>query len=243
MQLIFERGNREAPIGHALLYFRGDDGSILATYVSVPPIPFNIADFVPNIFAGMLQGIDADALNKVTTPMPPIPQPVSGVEWLRNLAERRADDIVFAGGAMRSDPMRLAAEAAEAAQEYGELYERGHGTPEVFQEAPLTASPTMSRFADLSEGELLREMNTAIGRLRGSLASGEIDVQAREDIDALAALLPSKYRARELAGAAIVPGDRGRRLAELYLERSYKLLNEDYLDLTRIDREIEALSE
>ena len=38
-------------------------------------------------------------------------------------------------------------------------------------------------------------------------------------------------------------GRRKPRVAELYLERSYKLFNEDYLDLERIDREIDALAE
>jgi hypothetical protein len=53
--------------------------------------------------------------------------------------------------------------------------------------------------------------------------------------------LPDKYRLDEFVGAASRPGDTGRRLAELYIDRCYKLSNEQYEDLGRIDQEIADL--
>jgi hypothetical protein len=57
----------------------------------------------------------------------------------------------------------------------------------------------------------------------------------------LGRLLPEKYRIDEFLEAAQRPGQTGRRLAELYVDRCYKLSNEQYEELGRLDREIEEL--
>lgn len=241
MQLVFERGNRDAPVGHALIYFRGDDGSILATYVTVPPIKFDLAKFVPGFLSSAIQGMDlGDAM--VATPMPPIPEEVPGLEYLETLADRRQDDLVFAGGTYRSDPMRLAAEASEAAREYGDLYGTGAPAEDTTPTAPTAASQS-APFADLTESEKLDELTRLTGRLRDSVSGGASDQAVEQQMAAIASSLPAKYRAGRLVEVARVPGDRAQRLAQLYLERCYKLYNEDYLDLARIDREIDALAE
>jgi hypothetical protein len=78
MNLIFERGDRDVPSGHALIYFRAEDGAILATYVSVPPIPFNLGKFVPAFLAGAMEGLDLGS-NMVTTRCLPAPK-----KWLES---------------------------------------------------------------------------------------------------------------------------------------------------------------
>jgi hypothetical protein len=55
--------------------------------------------------------------------------------------------------------------------------------------------------------------------------------------------LAEKYRSTELMAAAFEPGERGARLAELYLERGYKLLDEEYADIPRIERAIRELQQ
>jgi hypothetical protein len=53
--------------------------------------------------------------------------------------------------------------------------------------------------------------------------------------------MPDKYRGTELTDAAFDPGQRGARLAELYLERAYKLLDEEYADIPGIEKAIREL--
>lgn len=239
MNLIFQRGTRELPVGHALIYFQGNDGSTLATYVSVPPIPFDLSKFVPGFLAGAMEGMDlGNAM--VATPIPPIPEPVTSPEYLRALAERRQDDLVFAGGTMAGDPMRLAAETAEAARLYGELYGSSAQVPAAVPPTAPAAAEGME-YAGLSDLERIAELSSLTGLMRDSVASGAPDEAIERRMRALAAALPAKYRAGELIHAAALPGPTGQRLAELYLERAYKLHREEYLDLERIDREIEAM--
>jgi hypothetical protein len=239
MQLIFERGNREDPVGHALVYFRTDDGAILATYVTVPPIAFDLTKFVPQFLSSMFGDMEMPE-GVVATPVPPVPEQVAGVEYLHSLADRRADDLVFAGGTSRADPMRLVAEAQEAAREYGELYQASSGTT---ASGPAPSTPDVFKFEGLTEEERLNELTRLIGRARDALRNGAPDDDVHGDLQSLAATLPAKYRGERLVTAAETPGERGERLASLYLQRAYKLYREEYLDLERIDREIDALSE
>jgi hypothetical protein len=241
MQLIFERGDRDLPAGHALIYFRDENDAVVATYVSVPPIKFDLTSYLPGFMTGAMQGMDlGNAM--VAAPMPPIPEQVPSAEYLQALAERRHDDLVFAGAVNRSNPMQVAAETSEAAHEYADLYV-GSQLPEedVVPQASSLEDPDVSRYQGLSEQDKLNELSMLTGRLRDSIQRGAADPEIEQQMRALAQTLPQKYRVNEVLTAASLPGGRGQRLAQLHLERCYKLYNEDYLDLERIDREIDAV--
>jgi hypothetical protein len=241
MQLIFERGDRDLPVGHALIYFRDEQDVVVATYVSVPPIKFDLTSYLPGFMTGAMQGMDlGNAM--VAAPMPPIPEQVPSAEYLQALAERRRDDLIFAGAVNRSNPMQVAAETSEAAREYADLYV-GSQLPEEEVAAPESSheEADVMRYGGLSEQEKLNELSMMTGRLRDSIQRGSADPEIEQQMRALAQTLPQKYRVSEVLAAASVPGERGQRLAQLHLERCYKLYNEDYLDLERIDREIDAV--
>jgi hypothetical protein len=53
--------------------------------------------------------------------------------------------------------------------------------------------------------------------------------------------LPEKYRGIELITAATSNKPNSDRLAELYLSRAYKLVDEEYADIPDIDRAIQEL--
>ena len=242
MNLIFERGDRDNPVGHALLYFRADDGTVLATYVTVPPIKFDISKFVPGFLMQGMQGMEFQLGGEImAAPFPPVVEEVPDHDYLEALAERRADDLIYAGGVVRGDPMRLMAETGEAAQEYGRLYgEAVHVEPARAPSVPV-GDADFDRFADMTESERLRELTSLTGRLRDSLHGGGAEPTLESEMRQLVSFLPAKYRPQELIRAVLTPGEAGQRLAGLYIERSYKLFNEEYLDLERIDREIAAI--
>jgi hypothetical protein len=241
MQLIFERGDRDLPVGHALIYFRDENDAVVATYVSVPPIKFDLTSYLPGFMTEAMQGMDlGNAM--VAAPMPPIPEPVPGIEYLHALAERRSDDLIFAGAVNRTNPLQVAQDTAEAAREYGERYGSSQ-LPEGDIVMPQRAAedPDVVRYGGLSEQEKLNELSMLTGRLRDSIQRGEADHEIEQQMRALSRTMPDKYRVGEVLAAAGIPGERGQRLAQLHLERCYKLYNEDYLDLERIDREIDAV--
>ncbi|HLQ34189.1 MAG TPA: hypothetical protein VK457_16010, partial [Chloroflexota bacterium] len=54
----------------------------------------------------------------------------------------------------------------------------------------------------------------------------------------LAKHMPAKYWAERLIEAANTPGEAGGHLSQLYLERGYKLLDEDYAAVAQLDEQI-----
>ncbi len=60
MAVDFERGDPNAPKGHALLYFRSsvNPDEIVGTYVICFPISFDVSKYVPPFLMGQVSGLD-----------------------------------------------------------------------------------------------------------------------------------------------------------------------------------------
>jgi hypothetical protein len=241
MELTFERGDASRPAGHTLLYFTtGTPERVLATYLVVPPIELNLAKYMPPMFAANLPtGVEATR----PVPLPPIPEEVPGREYLWRLAEARGDDLVYAGSVLDDEPQRMMLETAYAAEAYSQRYEGyiGHITLEEPAAPQLDAASVL--YSVMNEGERLAELTKLTGRLREATERGDLRgvAETTREMRALVETLASKYRGPRLLSAAQEPGERGRRLCELLLERAYALHREEYLDVGRLDREIEAL--
>ena len=235
MDLVFEFGDEAAPVGHALLYFTAASGEVYATYVQTFPIPMNFAQYLPQVFASMVPADQIDA--QTATAMPPVAQVVEGgVEWLRAVAERRRDDLVNAGVMYSTDAVNIMGVTQEAVASYSELY---RGGDDMAAPAPNDACRSTAD-ADLTEGERLAEVTKLVGLVRDSLGEPEGE-EVQAELRVLAATLPAKYHADDLVASASTPGDVGQELASLQLQRAYKLLNEDYLDVADIERRIREL--
>jgi hypothetical protein len=231
MDIIFEIGDESAPVGHALVYFTATDGETLATYVQTFPIPMNLSQYLPQMFAAMVPADQFDSQS--ATAMPPVVQPVEGgVAWLRSLAEARRDDLINAGSLYSTDPMNLMGMTQDAVASYAELY---RGRPPVG--LAVEARPLTDGYADLTEGERLAEMTRLVGRVRDTLEGPDAE-SSQAQLRQLARTLPAKYRADELLESAVIPGEKGQDLATLHLQRAYKMLSEDYLAVAEIERQI-----
>jgi hypothetical protein len=233
MELVFEVGDESAPVGHALAYFTAADGQIYATYVQTFPIAMNLAQYLPQVFASMVTPDQIDSQS--ATAMPPAAQPVEGgVAWLRAQAEARHDDLINAGSIYSTDPINLMGMTHEVVAAYSEKY---RDRPSLVSEP---VRPVLNRYADFTEAERLGEMTKLVGRLRDNLGTPEAS-PIEEELKSMAAGLLPKYRSDDLVRAASTPGQQGQQLAMLYLQRAYKLLSEDYLDVGGIEEEIRAI--
>ncbi len=95
----------------------------------------------------------------------------------------------------------------------------------------------------MTDRQRLAELGKLVGVARYALEGrDEHQLQeTRQRMRRVAQSLADKYRSTELTDAAFDPGERGARLAELYLERAYKLLDEEYSDIPGIERAIREL--
>jgi len=251
--LRFELGDPQAPRGHALLYARvsGSD-RIVATYCVVLPISFSIGKYLPPMFAGQ---IPLDALNEGVSavsamPIPPMFEDVESFEVVRQLAEKRADDLCDMGTLVVSDDNARLQFAAEGSAEYGELYgsyqSRWPTVAPSSHDAPLDDLDVSDVLASmLPERDRLGELAKLISQARYALELGDRHAleKVATEMRRLAHPLPDKYRAEQLIEAALRPDAAGPKLAGLYLQRAYKILDEDYMSIPPIDAEIRAIGD
>lgn len=249
--LRFELGNSQSPRGHAILFARvsGSD-RIVATYCVVLPIQFSIGKYLPPMFAGQFP---ADALNEGTTPVnampiPPMFEDAASLDVLRQLAERRDDDLCDLGTLVLSDDNARLQFAAEGSAEYGELYgsyqTRWPDVAAVAESTPLDDLDVEDLLASvLPERDRLAEIAKMIGQARYAMESGDRRALDRvaADMRRVARPLPEKYRADQLIEAALRADATGPTLAGLYLQRAYKILDEDYMSIPPLDAQIRAL--
>jgi hypothetical protein len=255
MQLRFELGDPQAPRGHAIIFARASNptGPLLATYCVVLPITFSIGKYLPPIFASQMP---MEGLREATTmsvvPVPPMLEDVPSMAVLRQLAERRGDDLCDMGTLLVSDDNQRMMFAAEAAQSYGQLMATYvQSWPTAIDAGGPAGSPLDDLDVDdvlaemLSDRDRLGELARGVGKLRYAMEGHDKQLLAETErsMRRIAAGLSEKYRAIQLVEAALRQDDRGARLAQLYLERAYKLLDEDYAAIPPIEREIKELTD
>ncbi|MGH2460491.1 MAG: hypothetical protein ACRDIY_16680 [Chloroflexota bacterium] len=245
MDITFERGSADKACGHALVYFSDPaHGTVLAAYVVVLPVNLELSRYVPPMLASQLPIADVKSMSAV--PLPPVPEKVEGRGYLEHLADLRRDDLIDGGTASEGDVMRLMTAMGEICQRYAKLYEdyvARAPRAESSSSEPTDVTVNDVLYGLMSEQQRLADLAKLAGQLRYAVDGG--DARQVEDLSAemtlLARYLPSTYGVDGIVEAIKQNGSVGHQLSALYLDRCYKLANDDYAALERIDREIERL--
>jgi hypothetical protein len=247
VQLRFEIGDSQSPRGHAIIYAHvsNPSGRVLATYCVVLPITFSLQKYLPPMFAAQTEGLP-EAGGMSVVPVPPMLEDVNGVAEMRALAERRGDDLCDMGTVFLNDDSQRMMFAAEAAQEYGQLYAKYSDRWPTLTPEPVSAVPAEDLDVEdvlaevLSDRDRIGELAKDVGQLRYALDGNDkfLLKQTERSMRRMAEALPEKYRADQLIEAALRNDDQGARLTQLYLERAYKLLDEDYAAIPPLEQQI-----
>jgi hypothetical protein len=174
-----------------------------------------------------------------------------GLEALERLAALRSDDLLDGGTLRMSDPLYALQPVTDIGAQYAEkctaYLESAADVPALVEDRPA------ERQAEVDVDELLlqvmpdREKVSRLARLTGTLRYAVEGGDARQidetvaDMQRVARHLSDKYRPAELIAAARSSEGNSAQLAELFLERCYRLIEEDYAALADIDRRIDAL--
>jgi hypothetical protein len=171
------------------------------------------------------------------------------------LAERRDDDLCDIGTVNPKDEGARMQLVAQGCQEYGQFYVNYASTfaqvpsiAAVEEEAPIALDDLDTDellIQTMTDRQRLAELGKLVGVARYALEGHDtLQVQeTKQRMRRVAQPLADKYRSSELMAAVFDPNERGARLAELYLERAYKLLDEEYAEIPRIERAIRDLQE
>lgn len=255
MDLTFERGDPRAPKGHAVLYFRvnTEPDKVYATYVITLPIKADLGKYVPPFLASHLGGMPLNDLSAFA--MPPLPEPVENHQELEKLCQQREDDLVFATSMFSFDLPRMMEAVTEAVQAYSDLCAARFGEKEaigmpVIEEAKEEqASEDRSYqvnevlFSLMSESDKLAELARLLGSLRFAVegADSSTIVEVSEEIDTLSRHLPEEFRVTALLAVAKDTSQKGSRLAQLYLDRCFRLSAGDHSTVRTLEAEIQSL--
>ena len=251
MDLVFERGDLTSPKGHALLYFRepGGYGKLYATYVVVLPISIDLVKYMPPFLANQVPQVNAQELSAFA--FPPMPEEVGGQSSLEALATTRGDDLIFGGVVSPNQVQDMLVQVNDLVQEYAQRY----------QSYIESAIPTMSvddprdpeyiggqgvkevLFELMGERDRLAELAKLIGQLRFAVEGNDVrqTQEAEDEIGILTRYLPDHYQVDTLVKSVKNPSRNGGDLAQLYLERCYKLADEDYTRIQEIEKQIRAI--
>lgn len=262
MDLYFDRGDRENPVGHALLYFKVDTepDKVYASYVVTLPIKSDLTKFLPPFLASHLGGLPLNNLSSFA--MPPVPEPVDRIDDLERLSRERGDDLVFGGSMFSYDLPRMMESVTEAVSSYSELYAAsGKAATVVSGEAASEGADALAAgaepeeeldasfnvndvlFSFMSEGDKLSELSRLLGRLRFALEGADragAD-EAGEEIKALARHLPEEFQVANLLAVAQDTSDRSSVLAKLYLDRCFRLSAGETAAAAELEAEIRRL--
>lgn len=257
MTIRFLRGDSQAPRGHAIFIARStaDSRNVLATYCVVPPTPLSLAKYLPSFLASQLSQEDLqDATNVPVMPIPPMLEEGSTLEHLQVLADRRDDDLVDLGTINPKDDNARMQLVAQGCQEYGQYYvsyastfpKQGYIEPPQENLVPLDDLDTEELLLQtMNDRQRLAELGKLVGVARYAIEGHDTNLlqDTRNRMTNIARLMPEKYRSPELISAATDASERGSQLAQLYLDRGYKLLNEEYADIPGIERTIRELQD
>lgn len=248
MDLKFEKGESQAPRGHALVYFTDstDPSRIGASYIVVLPVEVDIAKYVPPFLAGQIESIGGSEMSAFS--FPPAPEPVSSLDHLQAIADSRNDDLLYGGSYRLDDAASLMGLVGDITSEYRKLYDEFSKTLAAPDAEEITdgSEPGVDDFLYglMSEPDLLTEVTNLVGKLRYAIEGG--DRAAAEEcelrIRAAGKHMPENRKADLLADAAADSGPNAEELARLYLERAYGLLKEDYRAVQGVEDRIKQLT-
>ncbi len=247
MDLVFERGSQNQPRGHALLFFRNsaDTEELWATYLVVLPITVDVSKYVPPFLMNQIGEFGPKDLSAFA--FPPFPEQIRDYDYLTELANIRDDDIVFGGSIDPSDVVSAMTVVNDVVENYTQAYSDLAPVAQPAEALPSHEAEGLSinevMYGLMSDGDKLGELTKLVGRLRFAVEGGE-EAMAREaesDIIVLSKLLPENHQIPRLVEAAKSSGSGNAKLANLYLQRCFHILQEEYVRLGELDAEIRAL--
>jgi hypothetical protein len=248
MEFTFERGSAEAPKGHALVYFRGaqNQDECWATYIVVLPILVDVSKYVPPFLMNQMGDIGPKDLSAFA--FPPAPEQVSGHDYVQRLATIRGDDIIYGGTMNPTDISSALMVINEAIAWYAQAYAENTETDteqealETGEEAPGFGVNEVL-YELMGDSDKLGELTRLVGRLTDAVDTQDEKLvkETQDEISILAKHLPENHDIPRLTQAARAGGDRGSKLAGLYLQRCFHLIAEEYVKLGQVEDEIQSL--
>ncbi len=242
MTLSFEIGKEEAPRGHARVYFHDSSitNQLLATYFIVLPVALDLSKYMPPMFAAQMGAIGVDEVAAFA--VPPVPDKAEGYSQIRQLAELRNDDLLYGGSINSQDLQGMVTYVNEIVEAYAHRYvEFQKYQPKDTAEEHGNLEVNKVLYELMGVRGRLEELAKLLGKLRFAVDGNDESTTAttEREIRALAEMFPEHYKMDALVDAARTSNGGSGKLAQLYLDRCYRLSEEDFDGVKKMDQLIE----
>mgnify|MGYP001167738374 FL=1 len=248
VEATFDRGDEQSPKGHALIYFRNnmDHEEIWATYVVILPIAVDVSKYVPPFLMDQVSQMGPKELSAFA--FPPAPELLGDYGILEELSTRREDDILYCGTINTNDLPAAMMAINEVVQAYSEKYievvgiaTAGGPSDEDEEDGGLSVNEVL--YDLMNDSDKLGELTKLVGQLKFAVDGSNQDEihQAEQELILLAKHLPLGHQVNQLVAAVKLSDSNSAKLADLYLQRCYCLVNEDYRKMAEIDEQLVTL--
>lgn len=247
MELIFDKGDLGSPKGHALLYFRSrdDPDAVWVTYIVILPITVDVSKYVPPFLMNQVNEMGPKDLSAFA--FPPAPERLGSYAEMETIAAQRDDDVLFAGTTDAKDVSTSMMEINDAVQQYAEACSTVPGVigqgdiEEEVDDDGLGVNEAL--YGLMSDSAKLSELTKLIGRLRYAVEGGEENLisETEEEIGLLSGYLPPNHDVPLLIAAVKSNETLSDTLADLYLQRCFHLVHEEYTQVRDTEDRIKRL--
>lgn len=246
MDVSFERGNPQKPRGHALAYFRtrSEPDKVYATYIVVLPVSLDFTKYVPPFLASHLGSAPLADMSAFS--LPPVPEEIGSYQELERLAEIRDDDLLYAGTMFSADMPEMMQATGEVVKHYAQLWSDSV-QPAIAEAVPDKEAEASTvdevLYSMMNERDRLAELSGLVGKLRFAIEGNDhrMGAEVEEQTRVLGRYLPDSYYIPSLLQAVMDSSSKGAQLAQLYLDRCYKLSSGDYAGVRTLDEQIDAM--
>jgi len=240
MSLSFEIGDEYSPKGHAVIYYTAGLKYYMA-YIVIIPIAFDFTKFMPPVISSQINAEDMAGFSAFA--LPPVPEEISdGYEFIKNIAVTRSDDLIYGGGINESNLIETAQSVNSQVESYSNLYKTSQESNSTYiSETSEDLDVHNVMLSLLSEKDRLGEISKLIGKLQFAVEGNDID-QVKEtefEINNISSYFTEEYKIGVILQLVKNYSLNSSKVIQLYIERCYKLADNDLDGVKILDQAIE----
>ncbi|MBS96194.1 MAG: hypothetical protein FI695_00765 [SAR202 cluster bacterium] len=243
MSLSFEIGDEYSPRGHAIIYYTSGSKYFMA-YIVIIPISFDFTKFMPPVISSQINAEDMAGFSAFA--LPPVPEEIpDGYDFIKDLATSRNDDLIYGGTFNESNLIESAQSVNNQVENYSELYKNSQNSNhKPISESSDDLNVQNVMLSLMSEKDKLGEISKLIGKLQFAVEGKDLDqVQETEvEIKNISSFFTEEYKIGAILQLVKNNSLNSNKLIQLYIERCYKLADNDADAVSLLDREIDEIN-
>ena len=243
MSLSFEIGDEYSPRGHAIIYYTSGVKYFMA-YIVINPISFDFTKFMPPVISSQINTEDMAGFSAFA--LPPVPEEIpDGYDFIKELAVSRSDDLIYGGAFNESNLIESAQSVNNQVENYSELYKKSQNSNSTsIPESSEDLNVQNVMLSLMSEKDKLSEISKLIGKLQFAVEGKESDqIQETEfEIQNISSYFPEEYKIGSILHLVKNNSLNSSKLIQLYIERCYKLADNDVDGVLLLDKAIDEMN-